>query len=831
MATFPDESDSRARHGFLPNEAAPVALSSPASRLPLAGGILLAVGAEALLVLALAFFGSGHLLLVKLGVPIISALFALGSCLLVSMAFQGRERSAWVLMGLACLGALLAQGARMVPLFTGKGLAEDAGAGYPSLASAALIAQSLGFFLAFLLFPPPTQGASLAARLEQFFDGVLAVGAALLAVIYFVLVPFAQNTNGTLTAAQLTTLTICVSDLLLLGGLTFALRSVDLRHSPLYGALSILGLAMLLLVSADFISMVQTPNQLAPADSPLQAIWNAGYLMVGLGALRRLRGGNHETSPQEGAATPEKSQNIWRVLPFALAVVVAGSIVVHAVTRATTSTERLVALVCASLLVALMGLRHLVGLFEARRQNEQRRALERQVALAEEQVEQLRSSQIAQARARQESLEYVLDTLMRFGYGDFQARVGTLERDLAPLADQLNTLLDGIDRQLNDRDRGREMRLIHVLTDALGRLALGELHDLPELPSPAGSPLDGLIMSVVQVRTRLMSLQGMIQQYEQEHYAAQQELERARQELEQERLAQHQATLEMNQTLEGQLYSERQVALATEEQWQRERQRLQAQVQAAEARVAEVEAMLHAAEQRLVNERLEAEQRLQAERQALEARQQEAARSGPLQLDDARVRGEQLVRQFTIQAERLHTAAATLQTAAEVTQRLASMIRETAALPEMRDKNQPAAAAQAPAAGQVVEAAAPAKALSALQMLERLAEGRGLDTTPKMPAVAPASAPAGESAARASTGPLNESANERVARRLGAAASRAEEIAGGLLELAMRCIQAGDDSARAAEEASKLTAELEPPKVPGSIQRTALPLRAPKARR
>ncbi|HEY7358915.1 MAG TPA: hypothetical protein VH590_20670 [Ktedonobacterales bacterium] len=828
MATFSDESDLRAGPGFLPNGVAPAAPASPASRLPLAGGILLAVGAEALLALALAFFGSGHLLPVKLGVPIISALFALGSCLLVSMAFQGRERAAWVLMGLACLGILAAQSARVVPLFSGKGLAEGAAADYPSLASAALIAQSLGFFLAFLLFPPPTQGASFLARLGQFFDGVLVVGAALLAVIYFVLVPFAQQNTGPLTTAQLTTLAICVSDLLLLGGLTFALRSAGPRHSPLYSALNILGLAMLLLVAADFVSMVQTPNQLAPADSPLQAIWNAAYLIVGLGALRRLRSGNRASTPQAEAAIPEESQSTWLALPFVLTVVVAASIVTHAITRATTSTERLVALVCASLLVGLIGIRYLIGLFETRRLAGQRRALERKAELAEEQVEQLRSSQLAQARARQESLEYVMNTLTRFGYGDYQARVGALERDLAPLGDQLNALLNGVDRELNDRDRGRETRLIYVLADALGRLALGELHDLPELPAPGGSPLDGLMMSVVQVRARLMSLQGVVQQYEEEHYEARQELERARQELEEERLAQHQATLEMNQSLEGQLYSERQVAQATEEQWQRERQRLQAQAQAAETRVAEVEAMLHATEQRLVNERLEAEQRLQAERQALEVRQQEAARQAPLQLDDAHVRGEQLVRQFTAQAERLHTAAATLQTAAEVTQRLSQMIRETVTLPEIRGASQPAAAtAQPPAAPQVVEASAPKKSLSALQMLERLAEGRGLDTTPKMPAVAPVVA----SASRTATGPLNESANERVARRLGMAAARADEIAGGLLELAMQCIQAGDDSASAAEEARNLTAELEPPKVPGVIPRTVVPARAPRARR
>src|SRR5262249_45694456 len=158
-----------------------------------------------------------------------------------------------VLVGCACLGALIAQATHFAAL-TASAAAQ--GASYPSLAGVALIAQSLGFFLAFLLFPPPAGGVSLAARLGQFFDGLLVVGAALLAVIYFVLVPFVQA--GPLTAPQVTTLAICVGDLLLLGGLTFALRSVGLRRSPFYGALSVLGLALLLVISADFISMVRT---------------------------------------------------------------------------------------------------------------------------------------------------------------------------------------------------------------------------------------------------------------------------------------------------------------------------------------------------------------------------------------------------------------------------------------------------------------------------------------------------------------------------------------------------------------------------------------------
>ena len=833
MPTFPEESRMLSNAGKPSDEVDPAEAASPASRLPLAGGLLFAVVAEALLLLALTFSRGAHLTLVELGVPLMGSLFALGSCLLVSAALQGRERGAWILMGLACLGALIAQATRVIPVSSGTNLATALTPSYPSLSSVVLIAQSIGFFLAFLLFPPPASNLSLLARLGQFFDGVLVVGSALVAVIYFVVVPSVQAADGRLSAGQVTTLILCVCDLLLLGGLTFALRSITLRQNPLYAALSVLGLAILLLVGADFASMVQTPNHLAPLDSPLQAIWNAGYLAIGLGALLRLRNGVAKSSDEGVGRADGEGPSIWLALPFAVTVVVAGSIVVHAVTRATTSTEMLVAIICASLLVALIGVRHLVGLVESRQGAEQQHALERDLALAVEQVEQVQANQLAQERARRESLDRVLDALTRFGYGDYQARVSALERELAPLAEQVNALLEGIDRQLNDRDRGRETRLIRILTDALGRLALGELHDLPELPTPGGSPLDGMMMGVVQVRTRLISLQGTIQQYEQEHYEAQQHLERARQELEQETQSQRLVAQEMAQNLEGQLYSERQVAQATEEQWQRERQRLLAQAQGAEQRVAQLEGMLNAAEQRLVKERLEAEQRLKENRQ-VETLALEASRPDPAQLARVRQQSEYFVSQFTSQAERLHGAAATLETAAGVAQRLARVIQETSTLPELQSASQPAAAA---ISGPLPEppppdVSTPSQPLSALQMLERLASGRSTETTPKLPVVTPASADAaGTAALKLTTGPLNESANDRVARRLQAAATRAEEIASGLLDLAKQCIQSGDESIRAAEEAGHLADVDESPKAPMSIRRTLLPARTPKGGR
>ncbi len=832
MSTFPDESAMRAGPGGVPGDLHAAAASPPTSRLPLAGGVLFAVVAEAILLLSLKLSAGTHLELVEIGVPLMSGLFALGSCLLVSVALPGRERSAWLLMGLACLGILIAQITRIFPLVTGKSLLALQGESYPSLAAVALIAQSLGFFLAFLLFPPPARSGSTVARLGQFFDGVLVVGAALVAVIYFVLVPLAELSIGPMTAAQVTTLLMCVGDLLLLGGLTFALRSLSQRDRALYRGLSILGLAMLLLVGADFASMVLTPNRLAPTNSLLQAFWNAGYLAMGLGALLRLNHGSQMPDAQEAPGASGIWSSVWRALPFTVTMVVAGSIVIHAFQHAHTLTELLVALICSGLLVALVGVRHLVGLLEMRQMNEQRQQAEREVALAQERIEQFQASQLAQAHARRESLEYALDTIRRFGYGDYQARVGALERELLPLGEHLNILLDGMERQLNDRDRGREARLVYILTDALGRLALGELHDLPELPAPAGSPLDGLMMSVVQVRARLIGLQGTVQQYEEGHFAAQQELERARQELEYESHSQRQAVQEMTQTLEGQLYSERQVAQATEEQWQRERQRLQTQAQAAETRAVEMEAMLHAAEQRLVTERMESEQRLKAAQQQLAERAEVSPGVESAQLAGVRQRGQRLAGQFVAQAERLHGAAATLQTAASVAERLARTIQETAALPELQGTSQPELEAVQPPAPQPAEASASAQPMSALQMLERLASGRVTDTRPKMPAVTAASASnGGMPPARSTTGPLDESANERVARRLRVAATRAEEIANGLLELAQQCIQAGDESVRAAEEAEHLTADAEPPKVSGLLRVPKLPARAPRGGR
>jgi hypothetical protein len=817
MAMFPDKPPLPARPGEKRDAADPAAAPSPARRMPLAGGMVFASVAELLLVVALAFSHGGHLGLVELAVLLLSVLFALGSCLLVGVSLQGRERGAWLLLGLACLVALIAQATRFGSLSSSA-----APASYPSLASLALIFQSFGLFLAFLLFPPPASGNSLQARLGQFVDGALVVGAALVAVIYFVLVPFVQASHGRLSAAQVTSLAMCVGDLLLLGGMTFALRSMNLRHSPGAGGLSLLGLAALLLVGADFASMIQTPNHLAPLDTPLQAFWNAAYLGIGLGALLRLRGGGGKPASAEAeeAAPQEAGSSIWLILPFALTIVVAASIVVHAITRASTSTEMLVALICASLLVALIGARHLVGLVEARQMAEQRQSLEREAALAEERAEKLRSGQLAQTRARRENLDAALDALRRFGYGDYQARVDALDRELAPLAEQLNALLEGMERQLTDRDRGRETRLIRLLSDALGRLALGELYDLPELPTPGGSPLDGLLLSVVQVRNRLISLQGMIQQYERGHQEARQQVERTRQELEHEEREQRRAERALTQNLEEQLHSERQVAQATEEQWQRERERLRAQMQAAQTRVTELEMMLHVAEQRLVSERLK------ATGQGPEAQPGDAPRPEVAQLARVRERSAHLISLLTLQAERLHSAAATLQTAAGVAQRLAHAIHETAALPELQGANQPTLATTP----QPTDASSGSQPMSALQMLERLAAG-GAEAIPQSgsgPFVPPEGS--GASGVRSASRPINEPTNARVAQRLLMAAGRADEIANGLLELAKQCIQAGDESARAAKEAGSLTAEAEPPKSPGLIRRpTLLPARTPKA--
>ncbi len=818
---YPAEPDLAVEVEEPPNGPAPEAASF-SGRLPLAGGILLAIVAEAFLGLALALPKGPHLMLVIAGVPIISGLFALGSCLMVGVVARGRERGAWVVMGLACVGVLVAQGARFMPDGPSPIPHLSLASTYPSVASVALIAQSVGLFLAFLLFPPPMQGRATLGKLRLVSDGILIVGTALIGASYFLLLPLSQSSSGTLTPARMTTLAICIGDLLLLTGLTFALRAIDQRQTPLYGALCILGLAVLLLIGSDATSIFQTPDTPASLNSWLQATWNAGYLCIGLGAMVRLRGSGRGRAGARLASTPHEGANFWLILPFGLAILMGGAIMVHALTAETSPAQALVALVCLSLLIVLIGGHHLVGLFEVRRMREQVVLLAQEADMAEAEVEELRSGQLIQGQARQESLRQLQEVLAHFSQGEYQVRAGMLERELVPLGSSLNLFLDNIAQTLSDaseRDRGREARLLRILTDALGRLALGELHDLPDLPSPAGTGLEGLVKGVVQIRTRLINLQQSLQQYNAERQEVEQRLGMARQELEQDAQAQRQMALEMAKNLEVQLENERLVAQASEAQ----RQRLEAQLQAAEAQTQAAEAALKATEDMLLKERREMDQRLRAERQALEEQLRSASQPNSALAGRLRKQGEQLVAQFTSQAERLHASAAIIQTASEVARGLARSIEETAALPELQGKPQAAPESAQPATA--LQPSSQQRQLSAMQMLEKLAGLRTGDTTPQ-PAVVPvpAALPGHKS------GPLDETSNERVIRRLRTAATRAEEIATGLYDLAKECIAAGDASLHAAEETSQLLAELARPTSAVPL-RTSLPTRAPKAGR
>ncbi len=815
MARFPEAADPFVGEEALPEEASPGRAAALASRLPLAGAIVLAVVAEGFLGLALALSDAVHLSLVEVAVPIISGLFALGGCLLAGTVLSGRERGAWMLLGFSCLGVLVAQAAQLVPLPPGSLPIALAGA-YPSVASLALIVQSIGLFLAFLLFPPPMRERGMLRRLRFFFDGVLVLGSALVGALYFILVPLFQAMAGFGSAARLTVLAICVADLFLLAGVVFTLRSAGERSIRPGGALRLLALGALLLIGADAASLIQWPGQPAPMTSWLQAVWNAGYLCLGLGAMLRLRA----ESQVRAASTddsPEEAERpaLWMVLPFALTATIAGAIALHALALAVDPIQRLAALVCVSLLVILTGARHLVGLFETRQMSLDSLLLARELAAAMQEIDQLQATRHAQAQRRQESLARLQEVLMRFSSGEYQMRALVTDGELVPLAEHLNALLESFEWQRYDRDRARELRLLRVLADALGRLALGELNDLPSLPPPTGSgELDTLIRGVVQMRTRLLGLHQALQQHEAVRRDLEQQLAEARKQWEEEARARQQETLQMNQAVEARLQTEIQVVQADRERLQRELQRVQVRLQAAEEQALAAEAALKALEEQMHRERLELEQerqklgeQLRAERQALEEQVRQVSQPGPALIERLRKQSEQLIGVFTSQAERFYTSAASLQTAAEVAGRLVQTLEETAALPDLQGQPQAGAGASIPQETP--------KQRSALEMLEKLAGLRPEETAPQ-PAIPPGQAQ--------TTGPLGEMPGERVARRVRAAAGRADEIARGLLELAQQFIAASEETSRAVEEAGKLADELKQSSaVPVSIPRTAAP--------
>lgn len=839
MSLFPDVPEDVVEAEALPDEQPTTGAPSFSGRLPLAGAVILAVVAEAFLGTTLVLTGSRQLSLVEVAVPIISGFFALGACLLAGLLLRGRERGAWALMGLACLGVLVAQSAHFLPASLAGGMALTGS--YPSVASIALIAQNALLFLAFLLFPAlPTERAAL-RRLRQFFDGVLVVGSALIGAGYFILLPLFQAPGTTLDAMRLTTLAICVADGLLLAGVLIAVRSPGGRGNPLGAALRLLALGALLLIAADAISLLRHPGQPATGYSWLQIVWNAGYLCLGLGAMLRLRGESRSDFADDGSSWAAANRpSLWLTTPFALTVVVAGAIMLRALMEDMSANQMLAAIICLSLLVALIGARHLVGVFEAHRLGLDRLLLSREVAQAAQEMEYLQDGVIAEAQQRQEVIAHIQDILTHVSYGAYYMRIEVHDGDLVPLVGALNMLLESLERQRSERENVRDARLIRTLADALGRLALGELHDLPSLPSPAGTGgIDDLIRGAIQVRSRLLNLQEQAQQYESERLELEQQMIVMRSQFEEEEQARKHMIAAASQSVDDHWQVEYQVAQATQDQLRRDLQRAQerqlaaeSQTQAAEKQAQAAEAALQALEKQarqdrmtLERERRGLEEQLRAERQALEQlRQQASEQSAVFPAERLREQGTHLARQLEGQAERLHIAAASLQTAAEVAQRLARTLKEVAASADLRGLAPSPAPAAAPQPAPAVT-----KQLSAMQMLEKLAGLRDGDTAPQPAVTSAASIPP---AAGKPSGPMGESPGERVARRLQGAAGRAEEIATGLLDLAQQFIATGEETAGAAEEANRLVAELEPAaQAPAIIPKTTLPPRPPKSRR
>ncbi len=782
--------------------AAPPEESALSGRLPLLVALIFALLAEGLLGVALALGpenGSG-LALLELGDLVISGLFALGSCFLAGMVARERERIAWMLFGIACLGMLITQGARLSSL---QGLVSVIPNTSPSLSSVSTLAlalQNVMLFLAFLVLPPALQQRLTISRVRQFFDGLLVVGAAVVGALYFIFAPlYAHQATGD---AWFTTITTAGTSLLLLIGLTFALRCVSAHPQPLRRALRLLTVAAILLIGSNTISILQMINQPLSLASPLQALWNAAYLCLGLGAMVRLR-----SESQTGVETREPgSGGSWQALPFIIVVLMAGAIVGGALT---TGTQRVMALACLALLVTLVGARYLVSVFESHQMDHENQLLARELSLMNEEFDRLRREQQAQAARRQANLRYIQEVLTQFMQGRYEARLHVESNELAPLEADLNLLLEGIDQQLHQHDRSRELLVMRTLVDALGRLALGELHDLPDLPPPTGTPVDALAKGIIQIRTRLLNLQNTIQQYQTEQQQLQQELEALRKQVDLEVQSEQQALIQIKQSLEEQVQNERQVAQVAEEQLQKERAAAQARIQAAEARAQEAEAALAAAEERLRLDYETLERRMKAERQEFEERlraipQPDLARAARL-----RQQSETFASTFSAQSERLHTAGAALQTAAEVARRIAKSIQETAALPALRATQPPAPAPATPPATQT---------LSAMQILEQLAGIR-----PPEPAPVGPSSPSGA---------LPGAASQDIPRRLNTVASRADDMAGGLQDLAEELIKEGDTSKRAAEQAEHLTTELEQlaQATPATLRAT-LPARATKKER
>ncbi|MEX2395178.1 MAG: HAMP domain-containing sensor histidine kinase [Actinomycetota bacterium] len=210
-----------------------------------------------------------------IGIP--ASLVPAAACFWLARSAAPTSRRAWRYLGLA----IASWGVGEI-IWTYYELALHQEVPFPSLADAGFLGVIPFGALAILSFPTAPKRASTRAR--ALLDGLIIAGSILFIGWAIVLGPAYEAGKGGSIIVQLISVAYPLGDLVLISAVLFVFSHAQSKERT---ALGLISLGLVAVSVADFGFTYLTLNELYSTGSFIDPLWNLGFMLIGLAALRR----------------------------------------------------------------------------------------------------------------------------------------------------------------------------------------------------------------------------------------------------------------------------------------------------------------------------------------------------------------------------------------------------------------------------------------------------------------------------------------------------------------------------------------------------------------
>ncbi len=433
--------------------------------------------------------------------------------------FRRSEALAWGFFTLGIAAYTFAQ----ISQFWPHQMAVPAASGIPPLNDLVALLQYPCFFLALAFLPGVSRrGQPAMSRAKVVLDSLLLMSAGTALSWYFFLAPIVLQ-SGQSTLSKALDLASPVGDLGLLFGLTMVVARQGSREVGRV-AIHILIAAVICLIVADSWYAYLNLYAMGLQSAPVSLLWVASYLLFGTAGLARLCIARQEAAAARGRNTSDSGPYplvsrgagpLRLLLPFMTALLASALIIARAVLAPTRATGGLTVPFAVSLgLGVLVLLRQVVTALENERllRNEQRRREELRQA---NQLVHRQRQQLAERNQRLEpDIAHLKEVHARVANGDYTARAHIERGELFPIAGSLNLMLERLTHlsRMNAEYVKLDDAIRRVVTAAQGMLNGDE--QAQDALVPTNTVLDGVVVALGQLRTRLREMEMGARQLE-----------------------------------------------------------------------------------------------------------------------------------------------------------------------------------------------------------------------------------------------------------------------------------------------------------------------------